>query len=287
MRLSCFIKNHLADSAVPVEPRWHDLPSLWKGAYMRPWSEPEDYGEQAFHISCIDVVDSRIDVWNREGAHIDIEQMSVITGTLSRSIEHPKSFTNQRDRWLRNSITLDLRHALKGRLPTEICQAIASYCTQERAAQIIRDLWPGRIRCKEIYMIPLDDQFPLWVSYVDIEGFRYVASVSRSRQSQSDELLFFPKDYSGSSFNIYFAEDSRGIRRIFIRESDAPPSIHCGAGLRRVICCLHQKLPLCLQWETDVSISLCKSAFLSHIIRASNYVALMSHPMRESHPTGT
>jgi hypothetical protein len=256
--------------------------------YTIPWTEPDVDGEQAFHISCVDIVDSRVDIWNDMITHSVIRQLSRVTGTLSRLIEHPKSLTSQRSRWLRNSITEDIQHALKSRLPTEICQTIASYCTQERAAQIIRDLWLGRIRRnKKSIMIPLDDQFPLWVRYVDIEGCRYVASISRSRQSQSDELLFSPKDYAGSSFLVYFTEDSRGIRRIVIRESEAPPSIHRGAGLRQIICCLHWKLPFCLRWKTDVSMSLCRFAFLSHITRASNYAASMSHPMTQSHPTGT
>lgn len=277
----------LTNSAVPVEPESKDLPSLWKGVYMLPWMEPEGDGEQAFHISCVDIVDSRVDIWN-DVSHVVIRQLSGVTGTFSRLIEHPTSLTSQRDRWLRNSITEDLQHALKGRLPTEVCQTIASYCTQDRAAQIIRDLWLGRIRRNKMSIaIPLDGQFPLWVSYVDIEGCPYVASISRSRESQSDELLFSPEDYTGSSFNIHFAEDSRGIRRIVIRESDVPPFIHRGEGLRQVVCCLDQKLPLCLRWKTDVSISLCRFAFLSHITRASNYAASMSHSMRQSYPTGT
>ena len=277
----------LTNAAVPVEPQSQDLPSLWKGVYMLPWKEPEGDGEQAFHISCVDIVDSRVDIWN-DVSHIVIRQLSEVTGTLSRLIEHPRSLTSQRDRWLRSSITEDLQHALKSRLPTEVCQTIASYCTQERAAQIIRDLWLGRIRRSEMsIMIPLDDQFPLWMSYVDIEGCRYVASISRSRQSQSDELLFSPKDYAGSSFTIHFSEDSRGIRRIVIRESDVPPFIHREEGLRQVICCLQWKLPFCLRWKTDVSMFLCVFAFLSHINRASNYAASMSHPTRQSHPTGT
>ncbi|KAJ4137308.1 hypothetical protein NW768_002892 [Fusarium equiseti] len=240
------------DPVCIFEPESWDLSPLWKGVYTTPWTEPRDLGEQAFHIICLDIIDSRIDIWNNPMLHIIIRQMSRVSGTLSRPIEPPKSLASQRDRWLRNAITEDLQHVLKGRLPTEICQTIASYCTKERATQIIRDVWLGRIQRTENFItIPIDDQFPLWVSYVNIEGFRYVASISCSRQSQSDELLFSPEDYAGPSFNIYFAEDSRGIRRIVIRESDTPPSIYRGAGLRWVICCLHQKVPFCLQWKSD------------------------------------
>jgi len=231
--------------------------------------EPRRDGEKAFHIKCVDLVDSRISVWDDHRVRFNpyLHRMSMISGSIPYFIQPPKSFTNQRDRWLRNSITQDLQHALGGRLPPEICQTIASYCTQERATQIIRDLWLGHGRRYQTsmmipldgsspsgsMMIPLDGNYPLWIRYTDMEGFRYVESISRIQQHESDELFFSPDDYAGSPLNIYFAEDHRGIRRIVITESDAPPSINRGAGLHWVICCRHQKLPFCLRFKSDVS----------------------------------
>ncbi|KAJ4016356.1 hypothetical protein NW766_004550 [Fusarium irregulare] len=244
-----------------------NIPFRWKGEYTVPVVEPRRDGERAFHIKCVDLVDSCISVWDDHRVRFNpyLHRMSMISGSIPYFIQPPRSFTNQRDRWLRNSVTHDLQHALGGRLPPEICRTIASYCTQERATQIIRDLWLGHGRRYETsmmiplddtydaksMMIPLDGNHPLWIRYTEMEGLRYVESISRIQQHESDELFFSPDDYAGSPFNIYFAEDHRGIRQIIITESDAPPSINRAAGLHWAICCRHQKLPFCLRFKSD------------------------------------
>ncbi|RFN42702.1 hypothetical protein FIE12Z_12741, partial [Fusarium flagelliforme] len=243
------------------------LPFRWEGEYTVPKIEPRRGGERTFHVKCVEVVGHEFKIWNNHSIRINprLERVYKITGSISDFIQPPKSMTSQRDRWLRNSIAQDLEHALKSRLPPEICQTIASYCTQERATQIIRDLWLEKERRNKSSattplddgyparstMIPLDGNYPLWVRYVEIEGFRYIASVSRFQEYLSDEVLFSPDDYAGSTFSIYFAEDYRGIRRIVIKDSDASPSTHRGSGLHWVICCRRQMAPFCLRLNSD------------------------------------
>ncbi|KAG8674281.1 hypothetical protein FPOAC2_00291 [Fusarium poae] len=172
-------------------------------------------------------------------------------------LEPPTSMVAHRERWIRQSIAQELQATLMGRrLPPEIREAIASYCTRERATQIIRNLPAEHTDSPQLCRrLLFDCEDPvsrvLWVHYVEIEGFRYVRSLSYSRLFPDDTPLL-PDGYEvNSSFNIYFAEDYRGIRQIIATQSDQAPTIHREAGLHWVICCRHQRTPFYLRWEND------------------------------------
>jgi hypothetical protein len=97
-------------------------------------------GSRAFHGDCLNVYYKTYKRWwNHLQYDTRLNHLYDVTGCVSDSVEPLQSMVDRRNRWLRDSIAKDLQHALKTRLPREIYDTIASYCTRERATQIIRD----------------------------------------------------------------------------------------------------------------------------------------------------
>ncbi|XEU97712.1 hypothetical protein FSHL1_002998 [Fusarium sambucinum] len=213
------------------------------GTYKIPHFDNREFGDRLFHKECIWGLHSI------KGLEVDYR----VSDCIYWFLEPPKSMIVRRERWIRQSIAQDLQVSLMGRpLPQEILEAIAGYCTRGRATQIICGTPPEHSECVQLFRrLLFDCEDPIWVHYVEIEGFRYVRSLSYSRIFPNDTLLL-PAGYDATaSFNIYFAEDYRGIRQIIATQSDQAPSIHREEGLHWVICCRHQRTPFYLRWKND------------------------------------
>ncbi|KAG8352737.1 hypothetical protein FVEN_g9166 [Fusarium venenatum] len=206
----------------------------------------EDFGDRAIHEECLEAC--RIGGSDAAAP----EDLCKIAGGVPDFVEPPISMTIRRHRWIKRSIAQDLQLSVRGRLPLEICEAIAEYCTRQRAAQIIRDIRPKDAKSvKYLQRLLFDCEDPLWVHFVEIEGVRYVRSLSYS-QLFPDDTLLLPAGYEATaSFNVYFAEDYRGIRQILATQSDEAPSIDREAGLHWVICCRQQRTPFYVRWKND------------------------------------
>ncbi|GKU06146.1 hypothetical protein FLAG1_09079 [Fusarium langsethiae] len=207
----------------------------------------DKFGNRFFHKGCVEAL-----AWGPINSGTELEGVYKVAGCASGYLQPPKSTVIHRHRWVRRSIVQDLQLALRGRLPLEIYDHIAGYCTRERATQIIRDARPEHTTLvKNLRGLFFDGESPLWMHHVEIEGSRYVQSLSNSQIFYDDTLLLPAGHKTSESFNIYFAEDYRGIRQIIATKSDEPPSIDREAGLHWVICCRHQKAPFYFQWKND------------------------------------
>ncbi|RGP66323.1 hypothetical protein FSPOR_6701 [Fusarium sporotrichioides] len=207
----------------------------------------DKFGNRFFHKGCVEAL-----AWGPINSGTELEGVYKVAGCASGYLQPPKSMVIHRHRWVRRSIVQDLQLALRGRLPVEIYDHIAGYCTRERATQIIRDARPEHTTLvKNLRGLCFDGESPLWVHHVKIEGSRYVQSLSNAQIFDDDTLLLPACHKTSESFNICFAEDYRGIRQIIATKSDEPPSVDREAGLHWVICCRHQKAPFYFQWNND------------------------------------
>ncbi|KAF4338689.1 hypothetical protein FBEOM_7395 [Fusarium beomiforme] len=162
----------------------------------------------------------------------------IATGGREEFIEPPKSFTKRRKLWYQQAIATDLRRGVQGRIPEDICQYIASFCNQERACQAIQELWLDPTRHKKyLDYVDIGKNQSIWAQHVEVEGLRYVKSLSTRRLSKHDTLLLRaqprgkpPRMKSKArsikaepSVNIYFSEDHLGIRDVVITRDELPP----------------------------------------------------------------
>ncbi|KAF4447885.1 hypothetical protein F53441_8635 [Fusarium austroafricanum] len=136
------------------------------------------------------------------------------------------------------------------RLPLEVCEKVASYCLREHATKLFRDVWLQRDRSssKEINL-RLSSQARVWAQHVEIEGRQYVKSITTRRQTKDDTRLV--KCNTGDHLNIYFAEDSLGIREVIITHNDELPPIDPDAGLRWVVN-RHRDVPFSINMKSDI-----------------------------------
>ncbi|SCO78900.1 uncharacterized protein FRV6_03113 [Fusarium oxysporum] len=146
----------------------------------------------------------------------------------------PVSWTKRRTRWTKESIAADLRQAINGGLPEEICQYIASFCMRERACLILRELWldPNRPNCW-IKSLFIGRNNSIWAKNMEVEGLRYVRSLSTRRLTQQDALVFKTRyrkrgarNRPEACLNIYYSEDHGGIREVIITEDHELPSLN-------------------------------------------------------------
>ncbi|KAH7208066.1 hypothetical protein BKA60DRAFT_599195 [Fusarium oxysporum] len=151
----------------------------------------------------------------------------------------PVSWTKRRTRWIKESIAADLRQAINGGLPEEICQYIASFCMRERACLILRELWldPNRPNCW-IKSLLIGRNSSIWAKNMEVEGLRYVRSLSTRRLTQQDALVFKTRyrkrgarNRPEACLNIYYSEDHGGIREVIITEDNELPSLNMEPGL--------------------------------------------------------
>lgn len=271
--------DHLTDSLIvdphSFYPRQSQIDRYWEseqglGLNARRGFH-EDCAEQFYHAkygkSQRHYADSHV---------FDLEEAYEVTGCASEFLEPPQSMTTYRERWLRESIVQDLQCTLRNRLPLEIYDIIARYCIRERATRITRHTLRMNANCgRSVMKSRFDGKSSFWVHYVEIEGLKYVNSISYGHESDSllfdadllfnATLLFDATTYTGLPLNIYFAEDYRGIRQIIVTESDEPPFIDREEGFQWVICRRRQKAPFFFQCKTDVSKYIPYYASHSHV----------------------
>ncbi|WAO87070.1 Hypothetical protein NCS54_00436500 [Fusarium falciforme] len=123
---------------------------------------------------------------------------------LAYSYEPPKSDERRR----RELVRFRLQQALKrnlGRLPTEVWDYVAKDLVCEFATVAIPVVEP-----KTVFTIdPLE---AVWAKYVDIDGVKYVKSVSN--EHKPGDRLLWDKPKSPTGHVVYIAEDHLGINEI-------------------------------------------------------------------------
>ncbi|EXL96583.1 hypothetical protein NOF04DRAFT_9255 [Fusarium oxysporum II5] len=162
-----------------------------------------------------------------------------VTSSRQHHLLPPVSWTKRRTRWIKESIAADLRRAINGGLPEEICQYIASFYMRERACLILREPWldPNRPNCW-IKSLFIGRNSSIWAQNMEVEGLRYVRSLSARRLTQQDTLVFKARYRKRGARNrpeaflgIYYSEDHGGIREVIITEDNELPSLNMEPGL--------------------------------------------------------
>ncbi|KAG5755458.1 hypothetical protein H9Q72_008030 [Fusarium xylarioides] len=228
---------------VVYKPESKLYPRIWYGKYDP--SVPRRLAiELGYHQACVALIQPR--TLNKNWQYHLFE----VTGGDSDYIRPPSSWTKRRTQWIKQTIATDLRQALGGRLPEEIYQHIASFCVRERACQLLRDLWrdhssPDNI-IKRLY---IGRYTSVWAQHVEVEGLRYVKSLSTRRLTQQDTLVFKARFKKRSATNrpeafpnIYYSQDHLGIRGIIITEDEGLPPLEMEMGLSWAVH-RHQKTP--------------------------------------------
>ncbi|KAF4498913.1 hypothetical protein FAGAP_4926 [Fusarium agapanthi] len=130
----------------------------------------------------------------------------------------PPSFVAKRTRWLKSSLSVEIRHATKNRLPVEVCENVATYCLSEYATNLHLDAWQRRDPSSpdDNVALPVFNGQTVWAQNVEIEGRNYVKSLSTVRMNDNDTMVFTAKPIADSLMRLgmYFAEDSLGVRSV-------------------------------------------------------------------------
>ncbi|PNP79979.1 hypothetical protein FNYG_06676 [Fusarium nygamai] len=125
----------------------------WTTTYKKPeiwWTI--HYSKHTFHAECVDLAQQ---LGLLSGQRLD---PGIYNATILDPLEEgrypPPSIQTRRLKWLKKTFSENLFQTIRNRLPREVCDNIAQYqcCLQERAVQVVRDLWlrkdrpkPGRI----------------------------------------------------------------------------------------------------------------------------------------------
>ena len=131
----------------------------------------------------------------------------------------------RRIKWLHEDLAPILFEVLH-QLPAELRWEIAKYCLREHAVGLAE-----RQRL-QIGHQPTDYQVTtaksVWVNYVEVEGVRYVASLTNTpRASEDHEVLFINKKRQRMIGTLYIAEDYIGIRELRFSESKSTKDYTC------------------------------------------------------------
>ncbi|RKL46128.1 hypothetical protein BFJ72_g3036 [Fusarium proliferatum] len=210
----CKFRFHEGQAAITVDRNNSTLPLTWDDKYY-PENEilhAYPYGQKAFHTGCFqtagDVVFAKgfleSCTWNLVKFRFHYDSFT----------QPPPSFVARRTRRLRSSLSLEIRHAIKNRLPIEVCENIATYCLSEYATNLHLDAWQRR------------GPSGLNKDYIEIEGHNYVKSLSAVRMNENDTMVFMvkPKPNSWMGLKMYFTEDSLGVRSVIASSGDGNQS---------------------------------------------------------------
>ncbi|KAF4447884.1 hypothetical protein F53441_8634 [Fusarium austroafricanum] len=250
----CRFEFEVGEDFVVFDPLSKAFPRIWYDKYC-PSGLPDFLAiERGYHPACVALVEKDLLArhWKLDIPLLD-SHIYEATGGRKIFYQPPPSFTARRANWLKQSIATDLLQALGGRLPEEICRHIASYCVRERACQIVRDLWMDPRRPKRGYRyIYIGNGSSVWAQHIEIEGLRYVKSLSISRQSKNDTLLFKPKykPKHNTCLNLYYAENHLGVCQVIINQDDELPSMNTESGLNWCVM-RHPNSPFWLRTNTD------------------------------------
>ncbi|PNP79977.1 hypothetical protein FNYG_06674 [Fusarium nygamai] len=217
----CKFRFHEAQLIIAVDRNKSTLPLTWNDKYYPENEIFHAHGQKAFHAGCFqiagDIVFSKgfleSCTWNLDGFDFH--------GSFTQP---PPSTVAKRTRWLKSSLSLEVRHAIKNRLPIEVCENIAAYCLSEYATTLHLDAWQSRDPSdpNENIALPVFNGQTVWAQYVEIEGRNYVKSLSTVRMNANDTMVFMvkAKPYSFMWLGMYFAEDSLGVRSVIAYSGD-------------------------------------------------------------------
>jgi hypothetical protein len=276
-----YVANFLCDgsySRILVDRTSSTQPLTWSDKYC-PAGERycEASHDKGFHAACAKIVGD--DIFAK--GFLESCTWDLVRFRFQDSFSQPPpSFLALRTRRLKSSLALELRHAVRHRLPIEVCENVATYCLSEYATKLHLDAWQHRDPGgpKEEVILPIFEGQSVWAQYVEIEDRNYVKSLSTARINENDTKLFVakPKFPSHMYLKMYFDEDSLGVRSVIVGSDDGIRCVH-EPGLRWVsIPSDFYHLPFYIKMKFDVSLShgydgcLLTRLFLLH--RVSSYV---------------
>ncbi|KAF5720472.1 hypothetical protein FMUND_4294 [Fusarium mundagurra] len=218
----CKFRFHEGQAIVAVDRNNSTLPLTWNDKYYPENEIFHDHGQKAFHGGCFQIAgDVVFDKGFLESCTWNLVRFGLFHGSFTQP---PPSAVAQRTRWLKSSLSLEVRHAIKNRLPIEVCENIAAYCLSEYATKLHLDAWQSRNPSDpdNDLTLPVSNGQTVWAQYVEIEGCKYVRSLSTVRMNEDDTMVITAKQNFGSSMELgmYFAQDSLGVRCVIACSDD-------------------------------------------------------------------
>ncbi|KAG5763901.1 hypothetical protein H9Q72_008031 [Fusarium xylarioides] len=206
---------------VGVDRNNSTLPLTWDDKYYLENEIFHDHGQKAFHAGCFKIAgDAVFDKGFLESCTWNLVWFD-FHGSFTQP---PPSAVAKRTRWLKSSLSLEVLHTIRNRLPIEVCENIAAYCLSEYATNLHLDAWQRRDSSdpNENITLPVFNGQTVWAQYVEIEGRNYVKSLSTVRMNENDTMVFKvkPKPYYSMGLEMYFAEDSLGVRSVIACSDD-------------------------------------------------------------------
>lgn len=172
--------------------------------------------------------------------------------TIRGSFNEPEEMCGPRRRWLENTVTQNLSHALRGRLPIEICRNVAIYCVREQSIRFIHQEWRQRLTRHDFISVPVYSHTTLWAQYTYFEGIRYIRSFSYDSQGGDEEILI--KGNTKDPLNIFARHNHIGVNKLAITEGQERPETEEVSNYWWT-CHAQQTRPFHLKARFDVSIA--------------------------------
>ncbi|RBA12471.1 hypothetical protein FPRO05_03921 [Fusarium proliferatum] len=166
----------------------------------------------SLHLECVKYAESFV-----TGSLRDVAAAAV---TIRGSFNGPEEMCGPRRRWLENTVTQNLSHALRGRLPTEICRNVAIYCIREQSIRFIHQMWQRQTR-RGFISVPVYSHTTLWAQYTHFEGIRYLRSFSYDSQGGDEDFLI--KGNTENPLNIFARHNHLGVNKLVITEGHERP----------------------------------------------------------------
>ncbi|KAF5559482.1 hypothetical protein FNAPI_4701 [Fusarium napiforme] len=216
----CKFRFHKGQPVISADRNNSTMPLTWNEKY-HPENEISR-GQKAFHAGCFQVAGDTVFVKGfLESCTWNLVRFGLFHGSYTQP---PPSAVAKRTGWLKSSLSLEVRHAIKNRLPIEVCENIAAYCLSEYATKLHLDAWQSQDPSDpdDDLTLPVSNGQTVWAQYVEIEGCKYVKSLSTVRMNEDDTMVFTAKKNFGSSMELgmYFAEDSLGVRSVVACSDD-------------------------------------------------------------------
>ncbi|KAF5649235.1 hypothetical protein F25303_4772 [Fusarium sp. NRRL 25303] len=167
----------------------------------------------SLHLECVKYAESFV-----TGSLRDLSGAAV---TIRGSFNGPEEMCGPRRRWLENTVTQNLSHALRGRLPTEICRNVAIYCVREQSIRFIHQGWRQRQTRCGFTSVPVHNHTTLWAQYTHFEGIRYLRSFSYDSQGGDEDFLI--KGNTANPLNIFARHNHLGVNKLVITEGHERP----------------------------------------------------------------
>ncbi|KAK2488045.1 hypothetical protein H9L39_01972 [Fusarium oxysporum f. sp. albedinis] len=190
--------------------------------------------DKGFHAACVEIVGDNL---SAKGFLESCTWNILDRGFHDSFTQPPPSFVALRTGRLKSSLALELMHAISNRLPIEICERVATYCLSDKTP-------PGCLATSGFWW-PRERSHTAGFRWpkrlgpnMEVEGLRYVRSLSTRRLTQQDALVFETRYRKRGARNrpeacliIYYSEDHGGIREVIITEDNELPSLNMEPGL--------------------------------------------------------